>query len=478
MFVVTYQLYAVRPRMDADKNAKLGRAMKHVAAILILLGLLLLVMARNVAPDPYTFDEADYMYAASLGFAANYTDTPTLSIGDFIRTGVARGRESSQRLALSEQIRAANDVVFYRHWHGPLYLYFLIPISRLGLSERQVRTAMLGIPALTLAAIYFGCLWLIPGRAGTFAAFAGSLLFISGASASTELAPHHLFALLSVGFLLVLMKFVASQQRSYWYAAVVFAALAFCTLEVGFVLIITLGICAFVERRHLNMGWRLGGRSLAVFAATVLVVWPAAIYKLSFLKGYLFMVYLALFRKSPWGTEGFFEVWEHRVLDSPLEWAAVLVSLILYFRNRSGNRIVYPILVYAALMLAATARVLTSLPRYSLLFMPALDIFAALILFASPRRAVLAAMAILCVLWGVDKSLHTRAQDPRPPAILNYIRDNRLEENTLQVPQEDVPMIHYYFPRMHLHGYTDPNPPSSSSESLYRGYPVRVGSAH
>ena len=38
MFVVTYQLYAVRPRMDADKNATLGRAMKHVAAILILLG--------------------------------------------------------------------------------------------------------------------------------------------------------------------------------------------------------------------------------------------------------------------------------------------------------------------------------------------------------------------------------------------------------------------------------------------------------
>jgi hypothetical protein len=459
--------------MHADKNAKLGRAMRHIPAILILLGLLLFLMARRVAPDPYTFDEADYMYAASLGFAANYTDTPTLPIADFVRTGLARGRESSQRLALSEQIRSSNDVVFYRHWHGPLYLYFLIPVSRLGLSERQVRTVLLAVPALTLVAIYYGCLWLVGGRSGTFAALGGSLLFISGGSASTELAPHQLFALLSVGFLFSLMKFVASGRRTYWYAAVVFSGLAFCTLEVGFVLIVTLAICAVVEhRRYPNIGWQLAGRSLALFAATVLVVWPAAIYKLSFVKGYLFMGYLALFRKSPWGTQGFFETWGHRLLNSPLEWVAILAAVGLYLSGR--KRFAYPTLAYAALMLAATARVLTSLPRYSLLFMPPLDIFAALILFTSPRRIVLAAMAFVCVLLGVENFLHTRPQDQRPPAILNYIRENRLQESTLQVPQEDLPMIHYYFPRMRLHGYTDPNPPSSGDEILYRGYPVRI----
>jgi hypothetical protein len=331
---------------------------------------------------------------------------------------------------------------------------------------------MLAIPALTLAAIYFGCLWLIPGRSGTFAAIGGCLLFVSGntLTGSTELAPHHLFALLSVGFIFLIVKFISSGRRNYWYAAVVFAALAFCTLEVAFVLIITLGICGFVQRQ--NVSWRLAGRSLALFAVSVLLVWPAAIYKLSFLKGYLFMAYLALFRKAPWGAEGFFEVWGHRLLDSPLEWAAILAAVGLYFSGR--KHLTYPILTYAALMLIATARVLTSAPRYSLLFMPALDIFAGLILFASPRRILLAAMALLSVLLGVDKSLRTRTQDPRPPAILNYIRENRLEEKTLLVPQEDLPMIHYYFPRMHLHGYTDPNPPSSDSESLYRGYPVRI----
>ena len=461
--------------------------MKHILAILILLALLLFLMARYVAPDPWVYDEADYMYAASLGIAANYTDTPTLPIADFVRTGLARGRDLSQRQALSEQIRAGNDVVFYRHWHGPLYLYFLIPVTRLGLSERQVRTVMLAIPALTLVAIYWGCLWLIPGRAGTFAALTGSLLFLFGShlNGSTELAPHHLFALLSVVFLFLLAKFVASGQRIYWYGAVVAAGLAFCTLEVAFVLIITLAICAFVERRRLEAGWRLAARSLALFVATVLVVWPAAIYKMSFVKGYLFMAYLALFRNSPWGNQGFFEVWGHRILDSPLEWIAILASVLLYFRKQSENtkHITYPMLVYAALMVAATARILNSLPRYSLLFMPALDIFAAVtlipFLMAAPRRVMYAALALFFGFFGLDEyRLFNRnhTQDPRPPVVLNYIRENRLQENTLLVPQEDLPMIHYYFPRMHLHGYSDPNPAPSGSDNgiLYRGYPVRV----
>jgi hypothetical protein len=460
---------------------------RHILAILILLVVLLFRMAGNVAPDPYMYDEADYMYAASLGFAANYTDTPTLPIAEFVRTGLARGRDANQRQALSEQIRARNDAVFYRHWHGPLYLYLLIPVSRLGLSERQVRTAMLAIPALTLAVIYCGCLWLIPGRAGTLAALGSSLLFLSSNSVtgSTELAPHHLFALFSIVFLFCLMKFVASGDHVHWYAAVVFAALAFCTLEIAFVVIATLGICAYAERHRRQIGWRMAGASLGLFVATVLVVWPAAIYKLSFVNGYLFMAYLAFFRKAPWGTEGVFDVWRTRVLDSPLEWASILASLFLYFQTRTdgGKPRTYPVLVYAALMLAAMARVVSSSPRYSLLFMPALDIFAALILvpflMAAPRRVVYAALTLFCGFLGIDEYrlfTRTRTPDPRAPAILNYIRENRIEEKTLLVPQDDLPMIHYYFPRMHLHGYYEPSPGPSGNETLLRGYPLRVES--
>ena len=58
--------------------------MKHLLAVAFLVALLLFLITRNVSPDPYVYDEADYMYAASLGYFANWTDTPTLSLPEFL----------------------------------------------------------------------------------------------------------------------------------------------------------------------------------------------------------------------------------------------------------------------------------------------------------------------------------------------------------------------------------------------------------
>jgi hypothetical protein len=100
------------------------------------------------------------MFAASLGYFANWTDTTTLSLPEFLRIGLNRGKQTGARQELSEFIRQSNDVLFYRLWHGPLYHFILIPDSRLGLNEQGFAASMLVIPALTLLAIYFGCLWM------------------------------------------------------------------------------------------------------------------------------------------------------------------------------------------------------------------------------------------------------------------------------------------------------------------------------
>src|SRR5579871_472902 len=148
--------------------------MKHLLAASTLVALLLFLITRDISRGPYIYDEADYMYAASLGYFANWTDTPTLAFPEFLRIGLNQGKQTGGRQELSEFIRQSNDVLFYRHWHGPLYHFFLIPVSRLGFNEHGVRSALLVIPVFTLIAIYFGCLWLIPGTRGVFAAlFAG-----------------------------------------------------------------------------------------------------------------------------------------------------------------------------------------------------------------------------------------------------------------------------------------------------------------
>jgi len=431
----------------------LSRA-REQAVFGLLLALFLLLITRNVSSEPYVYDEADYMYAASLGFIANWSDTPSISMAEFVRAGFS----GNARLALSERIRGGNDVLFYRHFHGPLFHYVLIPMSHLGLSEHAARSALLAIPCASLAVVYFGCLWLAP-PSKAMTALVAAMLFLSSYSViwSTELAPHQLFALCSLGSLILLLKAVGTGDRRYWCGSAVAAALAFCTLEVGFVLVLVVALCAWKERS------KSLAASVVVFFATVLLVWPAAILRLSLVKSYVVMAYHALARTGSWGDVGFIDTWRARILDSPVE--SVLVGLALIFAFRSVRRY-YPVALFAALMIAATLRVLTTTPRYSLAFMPVLDLLAGLALVPSLgplRRPASFAVVTLAVagLYGsawyqVARQPHNR--NPRSPAVLTYIHQNGLENKAVLAPQADIPALHYYFPGMRLRGYLAQSP--------------------
>lgn len=467
--------------------------MRHVLIVLAFAALLAILACRVALDSPYVYDEADYMYATGLGLVANYTDTPTMPIVEFLRTGLSRGKDSRQSSQLSELIRGANDVVFYRHWHGPLYFYWLMPTSHLGLDEHRMRLLTLAFPICSLLVIYLGCVWVFGETQGTLAAVLGSALFVWSVPTvrSTELAPHQAFACCFLACLVLLSKTVATGKRLYFYGAVVAAALSCCLLEVGFVAVATVILCGYLERRSLRADRGFAIRSLLAFVATVLVIWPGAIVKLSFVKGYLFMAYLALFRKSAWGPEGLVETWEKRILSSPVEWLVIGLSLLIWIFSRrleGTRRVLYPFLVYGALMLAATMRVTTGSPRYALPFQPALDVLAGCILAAylirltRPATAYALAAVLGLVLFTetwVNLKRHPVVPDSRLPALLVYVREHHLDSSRMLVPQADVPTLHYYFPKSHLRGYTDQIPELSSLRDgradgvLYPGLPLR-----
>jgi Dolichyl-phosphate-mannose-protein mannosyltransferase len=436
----------LRRRKGYFVTIPLGRRLLIFGFLLVLF---LLLITRNVSSEPYVYDEADYMYAASLGFIANWSDTPSIPIADFARAGISR----ASRQALSKQIRNGNDALFYRHFHGPLFHYLLIPVSRFGWNERGVRTALLIIPAASLAVIYFGCQPLI-------GAFLAAVLFLSSYSVigSTELAPHQLFALCSLGCLILLAKAISTGRRAYWYGCIVASGLAFCTLEVAFVLILTVAICGFVERRRWQVDGRFVAQSAGTFLATVLIIWPAAILRLSFMKAYAVLAYLALMRE-PWGHVGFIDTWRARILDSPFEWALILLGVMLWIGNR--RRSIYPIGLFATLMLLATLRVLTSTPRYALVFVPALDLLAGLALVPSLgplRRPASFAVVALAVAGLYVNACYQVVNQPRNPnprsaAVQTYIHQNELQNKAILAPQADLPALHYYFPGMRLRGY-------------------------
>ena len=434
--------------------------LKHAIAMASLLGVFVLLIRQQIFTWPYYYDEADYMYAASLGWRANYTGTPAQSLAEFVRVGLERGGDASSRSALSMESREQSDVDFYRHWHGPLYGYWLLALAPLHLKERTTRSLSYAFPALTVVLIYFGALWLLPpGRRELAALLASAFYLFSYTTVFTnEIAPHRLFVLCYISSLVLLLKWRATGVPRYWYGAVVAAALAFCTLEVAFVLALTLLVFAPRNLREL-------AKSVLIFSLTVLVVWPAAVLKLAFLKAYLFMAYLAIVRKSPWGTISFVETWRLRFMHSPWEWSFIAAGVILYFRFSDGatRRLLAPLFLYAGIMLAVLLRVNTETPRYMLPFLPALQVGAGCVFAAVfskwrpvPRGVGAAALCGL-LLWNTITQIraHPILPAPRLAAVLASLRQQNLADKKLLVPQNDLPMIHYYLPSTSLRGYVD-----------------------
>ncbi len=424
-----------------------------------LAGLFLILSNNRIWSGPYYYDEADYIFAARMGFWANYTDSPTLPIGDFIRTGLDR-----KKSALSETIRNSNDMVFYRHWHGPMQVFYLSLISGASGNERLTRLLCMVFPLFCLAVIFFGCLWLTPGREGLLQALLASGLYLySGpAAAATELAPHQLFAAFTALSLILLAKSISTGRMAWFVASASAAGLAFDTMEVAFVLVAVLLAVLIIEKK-----WWLW-QGMASFLLTVFIVWPAGILKLSFVKAYFFMAYLAVFRKGAWGNKPPLQIWAQRIAESPVEWFLVALAVIVYFATGMyrSKRWVYAFLLFAVLMIGATLRVNSESPRYMLPFLPAVDLFAGCVLasWLAKRPPLLAysavaltAMASFALTWPRLKSQPLES-DPGPAAVLEFIRAQHLDGRTLLVPREDLPMIHCYFPSTHLRGYTGATP--------------------
>ncbi len=468
--------------------------MKHAVILAVLIAGVLALTSGKIDGTPYGYDEADYVFAASLGYFANWTDAGTLPMVDFVQLGLRRGGDPGQRSALSQMARSSSDPVVYRHWHGPLYFYWLAAIEPGHPPEWTVRSLSLVFPILTAIVLYFGTLRILPGPAAQPAAMLGAAVLLWGQMTvkTTELAPHMTFVLCYVTALLLAAKLMSGGGRRHWYAAVVIAALAFCTLEVTFVLIATLFICGYLRRRQLAADWRFWRNSAAVLLGTILLVWPPAILKLSFLKAYLFMAYLAVFRPGAWGSMTPAEAWAHHVGRSPIEWLLIAGALVAFFAMRLWRSVpaLVPFLLYGLLMVLILARVNGDGPRYITPLFPALLIFASWTAgwllgrqktWGWQRYAISAALCLL--LFGLTREqMKTRLQhpDPYPPAALAAIRERGLEARTLLVPQLILPTLHYYFPEATLRGYfqTAEIPRVMAADRfdavLYPDYPVRM----
>lgn len=437
---------------------------------------------------PFAYDEADYRFVAEQGFTANYMDRPAQSFGEFLRVGLSQGPEPGKRAALSRQVRESGDINFYRHFHGPLYFYWLAMLN--GTSERASRTIFMAFPILTILVLFVGPVWLCGWTRGYVAGALAAGTFAWGVPATftNELAPHQLFALTTLVVLFLLAKAMGNGSRSCWYGATLATAVAFATLEVAFVLLFTLLVCGFLARERLLADARFMQRSAILFVVSVAVLWPGALLRLAFLKAYLFMAYLAVFRKDAWPPT-LAESWRARLSMMPIECLLIGAAIALWLSLRGlRDRRMIPFILFGLLTLFSMSPVTTITPRYVLPFLPALVAFAALVLSTWldgwKLRAGLkfALVAAACLVLGANTIRVASAQladgsDPRPGALLEQIRTLHLEGKRLLVPRGDVPLLHYYFPQARLTSDDDMQPgdlPVVVDGVVHDGYPVNI----
>jgi len=441
--------------------------MKHLLILAVIIGTLFFIARGTVIPGPYTYDEPDYMYAASLGWWANATDSPSMPLVDFIKTGMNRGRNAAAKTELSETIRDSGDVVFYRHWHGPVYAAWLNLMQQVTTDEHFTRTWNYVFPIAAVILMYFGSLWLMPGPAGQTAAVLSSIFYLWSYPVvrSTELGPHQLFAACIVATLLLLAAAAKAPERfcrNYWYAAIAVTAIAFCLLEVALALILTVLIYGHLMRARLKPSLGFAVKSVGVFLLTVLIVWPGALLKLSLIKAYLFMAYLAVFRHDAWGPGATLSgTWGLRFIESPVPWVAAVFAAVYFLKARREGAVLIPFAVFSVLMAGAIFPVKTAMARYTLPLWPGLVLFGAFAcgLALAGRKpafrypAILAiCIAMLASSWpSLRSTLPTR--NTRDEAMLALIRDRGLAAKTVMVPHEDVPMLHYYFRGSHFRQY-------------------------
>lgn len=445
-----------------------------IAATAIVFALLSIAAVRLPSLMPrglYTYDEADYECAAGRGIAANWQDRGVLSIASFVAAGMKSGLRKSEWSALSQYIRSSSDIAFYRHYHGPLYFYWLRAASMLGFSsEGRQRYASLALLAACAASLLAFAAALFPGRTPSAAIPVGAA-FLFGPSAILALnhvTPHALYLFFSIVCLGYASLFFKTGRRGYWYLSITAAAFAFMTLEYALFLLATILACLYVYRKEpgARVDRSLLGLSCLCFFLPMLLLWPAGLLKLTVVKNYLFFTYFVIFRGSSYSALSPLHVWFMRLRESPFEYLLLIAALASIPVIVKKHRFLLPAALYGALILLTTLRNTSTFPQYIISAFPAfyLLLFAGFhALFAKMTKfrcsvvsAVLTLAALLNGYLYFSHTVHNSLQ-PMPVQVTSLIDLKKsLPADTMPVfiNRDYVPVLHYYFPGSRFVSYS------------------------
>ncbi len=434
------------------------------------------IYAPVISDHPVGYDEADYMWSGQRGLWANYHDEHTISFVEFVRKGLELARNSGQRQSFSEYIRSTGDIEFYRHYHGPMYVYWLALLNDAGAQRENVfRGASLLIHFATATLVLFGVWAVFPSLPPATALLACALFVFnrSALTAATGITQHVLFTFFCVASLFACSLFLRHLETKWFYATLALIACALCTVETSVLLLGALGLSMIVEHRRMREKWPtmkafagLVLRGAGVFLLAMTICWPMGVLKLGIAKGFMSLVYFAFSRKT-YTAQGPMALWREEFQASPWEFWLLLPGIIAAFalwRSFAQRRELLAWLMFIALFLLVTLKMTLQYPYYYAPLTAAVTVATAVaagILWTrwpwAGRAAIL--LAVIASIVGstvIYREVLREAKATRPyeSVVLGVVGDHPIDAgHSLYLPYQLVPMLHYYHPDIKTVGY-------------------------
>lgn len=450
----------------------------YLTAFVLCVAVMLLLFVPLTSNQPYPYDGADYIYAGTRGFWKNYIDAGSLPLWDFIQKGLELRDDPSKRAEISGLARSQDDISMYRHFHGPLYAYWVAFWSKLGVTDNEAMFRSTGLIAHTATSLVLMLAYwsLFPAwpRVGGLVAGALFLFNRTGLITASEVTQHLLFVLTAAITLWMLGLFCKTFETRYWYAMMASLALALATLESAFLIGLTIAVVLLLLYRPIRERWPdfrqqllLLVKGIGVFLLVLFVVWPAGIFKLSALRGFLFLAYMSLERKTFFAAIGPWTVWVQKFESSPWEIALGAVAFVLgwlLWRKFEYRRETLPWLVYALVFILVTLKVTIDYTHYRGTIALAWTMTVAIVFGyiwkhsgAAIRAALVVAVSVPLVAGTIsfyqERKFLSR-QTAASAGVLSYLRERKIPDGSkLYVPYFFVPMIHLYRPDVETVGY-------------------------
>jgi hypothetical protein len=415
----------------------------------------------------YSYDEADYAYAVERGFTANYFDENALPFVSFLRNGWSLVTDPTKRSESSQVVRSSGDITFYRHFHGPLYFYWLMLGQWFGLDREHEMRAMSLVLLGVLAAVLFADLFFLHRNTLAAAMFPIVLTFGSTVNIATAggMTPHALYVVVSAASLALLSQFMRTRRRAHWNASLIALGLAFLSVEYAALLVVVFVACILLMREEIVPP---GGaipfltQSIGILSLTVGALWAGGLLKLSLLRNYIFFAYVAIFRNDEYGSLTFLEVWAHHIGNAPTVIAIAFAAFVYGVTRLRHDRSFLPYVLYPALVIVVGLRNRSVASSYISSSLPPLFLLAGIALaeLSIERRREAVAVTVTVALAAALSLRPTQIHPEKPHrveqlsrALVSLVDGLPREDSNLLVPRMHLPVLHYYVKERRLFGY-------------------------